>query len=156
MEYEDLVKAFADKYGISGLEIEGGVAAFDIDGANILLTHADSADFMTIYGDIGTPPPDANGPFGKLMLTSNYALVGTDGPILCMNPESLAYGIFYRLPLAQADVDALSARVEKLVNEVFDWKQVVNGLQTAEEEAAKQPKDSESISPFSSGPFIQV
>ncbi len=156
MEFNDLVKAFADKYGIAGLDAADGVAALDIDGMSITLIHADSADFMTIYGEIGTPPPDANGPFGKLMLTTNHALAGTDGPVLCMDPDNQSYGTLYRLPLGQAAVESLSEHVDTIVNAVADWKQVIGGFRVVEEESAKSESANESINPLSSSPFIQV
>jgi len=156
MEFEELVKSFADKYGIADFAAVDGIAALSIDGMSIALMYDGTSDFMTIYGEIGMPPPDPNGPFGQVMLQANHLFGGTDGAVLCQNPETKSYAIFRRLDLARTDVESLSASIERTVTQVSDWKQILGGFLKVEDESKKAAEESMEISPLSSGPFIQV
>ena len=153
MEYNELVNNFAARFGVSDLEIKDGVCAFEIDGMRVAFIHDVGADTVTIYGEIGFPPPDANGKFGEMMLRANHLLSATDGSVLCQNPESGAYAIFRSFPLAQIDDEQFAASVEKLVNQTENWKQIVGGFQAAEQAVEDQ---AETLEQLPLGDFMRV
>ena len=68
MEYSELIQGFADRYGIAGLAAADGMATVEIDGLKVSLIHDDAADAVTIYGEVGFPPPDANEEASKLLM----------------------------------------------------------------------------------------
>ena len=157
MEYSELAGGFASKFGVEGASAEGGACMFEIDGMKVSFLHDEEADAVTVYGEIGLPPPDADARLGEVMLRANNLLEGTGGAVLCQNPETRAYAIFKTFPLAGMDVETFSADVEKLVNQVEDWKQIAAGLRTAEEAADETKEDAhDAFADIPAGGFMQV
>lgn len=105
MEYEELMKGFAERTGLQDLTVSDGSAAVEIDGHKVAFIHDDAAATVTIYGEIGFPPPDANGSFGEVMLKANHLFNGTDGAVLCQNPDTFAFALFRPLRLIDMDVE---------------------------------------------------
>ena len=132
MEFNELIAAFAAKYGIKGLDGVDGAAELDVDGVRVELLDDPQARSLFACAEIGHPPPDANGAFGAMMLQANFLLRGTEGATLCQNPETQAYALVRPFPLALADVESLAAGLESLVNQTENWRKALAGLHTAE------------------------
>ena len=132
MEFNELIAAFAAKYGIKGLDGVDGAAELDVDGVRVELLDDPQARILFACAEIGHPPPDANGAFGAMMLQANFLLRATEGATLCENPESGAYSIVRPYPLALADVDSLCSCLESLVNQTENWRKALAGLREAE------------------------
>ena len=64
MEYNELIEKFAASLGLDGVEIEGGAAAFDIDGMRVNVFNDAEAGTVMVYGEIGQPPSDDDRSFG--------------------------------------------------------------------------------------------
>jgi hypothetical protein len=156
MEYSELIQGFADRYGIAGLAAADGVATIEIDGLKVSLIHDDAADAVTIYGEVGFPPPDADGPFGGTMLKANHLFRGTGGAVLCQDPETGAYALFRVLPLVSLDLDALCAEIGKLVDQVENWKRLMEGFLEAEEAAEDAVEEAAEFNSLPGGGFMQV
>ena len=154
MDYKDLVSGFAARYGVQDAVVEDGVCTLEIDGMNIALINSEESDMVTVYGEIGLPPPDANGRFGGLMLQANHLLAKAGGAILCQNPENGAYAIFQSFPLAQMDVEAFSSKVEAVVNKTESWRQIVAGYREAE--AVKPADGNDGFDSIPENGFMQV
>ena len=137
MEFNELIAAFAAKYGIKGLDGVDGAAELDVDGVRVELLDDPQARILFACAEIGHPPPDANGAFGAMMLQANFLLRGTEGATLCQNPETYAYALVRPFPLALADVESLAAGLESLVNQTENWRKALAGLRVAED-AQKQ------------------
>ena len=137
MEFNELIAAFAAKYGIKGLDGVDGAAELDVDGVRVELLDDPQARSLFACAEIGHPPPDANGAFGAMMLQANFLLRGTEGATLCQNPETHAYALVRPFPLALADVESLAAGLESLVNQTENWRKALAGLRVAED-AQKQ------------------
>ncbi len=132
MVFNELIAAFAAKYGIAGLEGADGAAELDVDGLRVELLDDPQTHSVLACTEIGFPPPDADDAFGSLMLTANFLLRGTEGATLCQNPETQAYALVRPFPLALADVESLAAGLESLVNQTENWRKALAGLRTAE------------------------
>ena len=132
MEFNELIAAFAAKYGIKGLDGVDGAAELDVDGVRVELLDDPQARSLFACAEIGHPPPDANGAFGAMMLQANFLLRGTEGATLCQNPETEVYALVRPFPLALADVESLAAGLESLVNQTENWRKALAGLHTAE------------------------
>lgn len=137
MEFNELIAAFAAKYGIKGLDGVDGAAELDVDGVRVELLDDPQARSLFACAEIGHPPPDANGAFGAMMLQANFLLRGTEGATLCQNPETHAYALVRPFPLALTDVESLAAGLESLVNQTENWRKALAGLRVAED-AQKQ------------------
>ena len=137
MEFNELIAAFAAKYGIKVLDGVDGAAELDVDGVRVELLDDPQARSLFACAEIGHPPPDANGAFGAMMLQANFLLRGTEGATLCQNPETHAYALVRPFPLALTDVESLAAGLESLVNQTENWRKALAGLRVAED-AQKQ------------------
>ena len=100
MEFNELLAAFAAKYGVDGLDGADGVAELEVDGIRVEMLEDSQARSLIACAEIGLPPPDANGAFGAMMLKANFLLRATAGATLCQNPETGAYALVRPFPLA--------------------------------------------------------
>ena len=154
MEFNELLAAFAAKYGIEGLDGADGVAELEVDGIRVELLEDSQARSLIACAEIGLPPPDADGAFGAMMLKANFLLRATDGATLCQNPESDAYALVRPFPLALTDCESLAAGLESLVNQSENWRKALTGLREAESaQSAAQKVDDSHHDMLSSGFF---
>jgi hypothetical protein len=155
MEYNELIQGFTDRYGIQDVSTADGVTTFEIDEIPVSLIHDETASSVTVYGEIGFPPPDTDGSFGGLMLKANHLFTGTGGSVLCQNPETGAFAVFRNIPLAELDLNGFCIEVGKLVDQAEYWRKIKDGFLQAEEEAEVSDMSAE-IEPLSPNSFIQV
>ena len=137
MEFKELIAGFAAKYGIEGLDGADGFAVLSVDGIGVELLCDKQTHSLFACVEIGHPPPDADGAFGRMMLQANFLLRATEGATLCQNPETGAYALVRPFPLALADVEALAAGLESLANQAEDWRKALAGLKHAEAAKSK-------------------
>ena len=153
MDYPELMRGFAAKYGVSDIDTANGAAALEIDGMTVGFIHAPESDEIMVVAEIGYPPPSADGPFGGMMLKANYLYNGTGGAVICQNPETGAYAVMRSYPLARFDVETFAQATEALVDTAERWRDLLSGAGLAED--AKDAKDAEDAPPFPGG-FLQV
>jgi hypothetical protein len=159
MDYPELVSGFAAKYGVSDIDTAGGAAALEIDGMTVGFFHAPETDEILVVAEIGFPPPDADGPFGGMMLKANYLGSGTGGAVICQNPETEAYAVQRSYPLTRFDVETFAQAMEELVNTAERWREVLSRAGLAEDEKDDADEGEPGIGgPFSGGlgGFLQV
>ena len=134
MNFNELIESFAASLGVDGVEVEGGAAAFEIDGMKVDVFHDAEADTVMVYGEIGRPPSEDDRFFGPAMLKANHLFGGTGGATLCQDPETGAYAIFQAFPLDGMDAEALAAQVARIVDKTEHWRGILNAFQVAERE----------------------
>ena len=161
MQFEELINGFAGRFGIADGQVNDGTAVFDIDGMTVGFVDDDMSATVMVVAEIGYPPPDANGKFGEIMLKSNYLYNGSNGAVLCMNPETSAYALMQTWALDPLDVETFVKNVESFINNAEKWKDVLLGMREAE--AAKNDLDEteenglpEDEGAFPSGSFLRV
>ena len=147
MEYNELMHGFASKVGVAELEIQDGATALEMDDMTVGFVHSVEDDAIMVVVEIGYPPPDADGPFGGVMLKANYLFGGTGGAILCQNPETNAYASMRSASLPTLDVETFAAAIETLLNTAETWKASLSGASVAED--AKDEIDQENNEDFS-------
>ena len=103
MQFEELINGFAGRFGIADGQVNDGTAVFDIDGMTVGFVDDDTSATVMVVAEIGYPPPDANGKLGEIMLKSNYLYNGSNGAVLCMNPETSAYALMQTWALDPLD-----------------------------------------------------
>ena len=161
MQFEELIKGFAGEFGIADGQIDDGTAVFDIDGMTVGFVHDETAAAVMVVAEIGYPPPDANGKLGEVMLKSNYLYNGTNGAVLCMNPETSAYALMQTWALDPLDVETFVKNVESFINNAEKWKDVLLGMRKAEAARGNLDETEEGGLPedegaFPSGSFLRV
>ena len=158
MDFNELTESFAASLGVDGVEIEGGAAAFEIDGMKVSIFNNAEADAVMIYGEIGQPPSDDDRSFGPAMLKANHLFGGTGGATLCQNPETGEYAIFQAFPLAGLDAESLAAQVARIVDKTEHWRNILNAFQVAEREKGEAAAEEVLLDAIHGGQggFIQV
>jgi len=156
MEYKELIEAFAAKNGIGGLEVLDGAAALDIDGMRIAFLNDETAHALILLGEIGAPPPEANGRFGELLMRANYLFRGSDGATFAQNPETNAYALMRSLPLALLDAAALADAIQAFVNTLERWRRALADFRPVAEGTNAPSASVEEFMPFGSSGFISV
>ena len=139
MQFEEIIKGFAERFGIADGQTDDGTAVFDIDGMTVGFVNDEISATVMVVAEIGYPPPDANGKLGEIMLKSNYLYNGSNGAVLCMNPETSAYALMQTWALDPLDVETFAKNVESFINNAEKWKDVLLGMREAE--AAKEDLD---------------
>ena len=157
MKFEGLMQQFGAKFGIAEVAIEDDSAAFEIDGMAFGFICDPAAETLTVVADLGQKSINVDGAFGSLMLKANFLFEATKGATLFQNPENESFGLQQRYRLAELDLDALSAEVEKLANVAEEWKGLLAGSATAEA-ALKERKaeDVSEVASLSGGAFMRV
>ena len=157
MEYNELMHGFAAKVGVADLEIQDGATALEMDDMTVGFVHSAEDDAIMVVVEIGYPPPDANGPFGGVMLKANYLFGGTGGAILCQNPETSAYAVMRSYPLPSLDVDTFAKSIETLLNTAENWKDSLSGASAAEDAKDEMDDDrGEEWTSLGGSGFMQV
>ena len=134
MGFNELIESFAASIGLTGVEIEGGASAFEIDGTKVHIFHDGAVDTVMVHGEIGAPPPGDNRSFGAAMLKANHLFGGTGGATLCQDPDTGSYAIFQAAPLAGMDAESLAEQVARIVDKTEYWRNILNAFQVAEKE----------------------
>ena len=159
MEYNELVQGFASKAGVAGLEIQDGATALEMDDMTVGFVHDEESDSIMVVVEIGSPPPDADGPFGSMMLKANYLFGGTGGAVICQNPDTGAYAVMRGYQLVTLDVETFSTAVEELLNTAERWKRMISAANDAEDAKESLDEEEEGLQPssgFPMGGFMQV
>ena len=156
MEFNELIQAFAASLGLDGVEIEGGAAAFEIDGMKVNIFNDAEADTVMVYGEIGQPPSEDDRSFGPAMLKANHLFGGTGGATLCQDPETGAYAIFQAFPLDGMDAESLAAQVARIVDKTEHWRGILNAFQVAERERGETAAEEVLLDAIHGGGFMQV
>ena len=156
MEFNELLAAFAAKYGVDGLDGADGVAELEVDGIRVELLEDSQARSLIACAEIGLPPPDANGAFGAMMLKANFLLRATAGATLCQNPETSAYALVRPFPQALTDIESFAAGLESLVNQVENWRKALAGLREVESVQSTAPETDDSHHDMLSSGYFHV
>ena len=147
MTFEELIAAFAAEYGIEGLEAGDGAAVLDVDGMEVSILYDGPANTVTLCGEIGESPAEAEGHFGEVMLKANFLFRGTEGATLAQNPETGAFAIVRAFDLPMLDPDVFSGAMEHFVNQLENWKRLLADFRPIMLQGAKQVVPEESGMP---------
>ena len=156
MEFKDLLKAFAAKYGVEGLDGADEGAELYVEGVRVELLNDSRTHSLIAYAEIGHPPPDADGAFGAMMLEANSLLRATEGATLCKNPETHAYALLRSFPMASMDVETLAIGLESLASHTESWRKTLAGPRVAESERTKHEDAGDSHHDMLSSGYFHV
>ena len=91
------------------------------------------------------------------MLQANHLFGGTDGAVLCQNPETFAYALFRPFLLPPMDVETFCGHVGKLVDQVEGWKRLMEGFRDAEDDAEDAAEEAATLdATAAAGAFMRV
>ena len=147
MEFKELIRNFAAKYGVDGLECKDGSVALEFDGIATSFIHDEKTDTIQIATEIGEPAFNDNGRFGDMLMRANYLFRSTGGGTFCRNPETGIYYLFKSFPLAQLSLDDFCEEVALALQQTEAWRTAMENylqvLDEADEEATAAPSSLE-------------
>ena len=129
MDLKEIADGLSAKFNLSGLTIEDGELALEIDGMPILLGDA-GGEAILMTGFIGEAPSEGGEAFANLLLEATTALMDTKSAALARNPETGAYMLVQRLVQDRLALDAFCDELTAFVN-----------AKIAERAEAKKAKD---------------
>ena len=147
MDFPQLISDFAGRHGIANLAAEDNAAALDIDGIVVTLVTADDA--LLVSAEIGEPPIEGRAGFAELMLEANLH----SEAFFAKEPESGAYVLVRRLPLATLDAESFDAALESFVNLSETWRRLLADFRPVAKAAAEASAEAPSLG---AGGFMQV
>ena len=157
MDYEELIKGFAERFGIADLTSEDGVASVDVDGMDILMAADDPGRAIVLAGSIGEPPPENAASFATLLLQANRDLLAVGGCGFAQNRDTGAYVLLRRLARESLDLDAFCAALDDFVNKLETWTRLLADFRPAAGAAAAAAANAEAETPARwDGGFLPV
>jgi len=154
MDAKELIANIARRIG---LEYDGGdTFSFDADGLVVAITNLPELDAVVLTGDIGEPPPEKLEGLYKTLLGANHLFGGTAGSTISLDPETGRVALCRALPLATLEGDKFYAELERFVNTMETWSNVVSNYREASLESPLEQTSPDGGSMLNYGGFIQV
>ena len=155
MDLKEIADGLSAKFNLSGLAIEGGELALEIDGLPILLGEPEG-DSILMTGFIGEAPSEGGEAFANLMLEATTTLMDTKSAALARNPETGAYMLVQRLVKNYLTLDSFCEELTEFVNSLETWRKMLEDFRPAAT-AAKAAADARpSAQELSMSGFMQV
>ena len=117
MEFNELIRKFAERFGIDVPEIVDDAAAFDADGMPFLVMRvADEgeSEYLVIAADLGEPPPERMEKLYEALLDAGHAFAWAGGGVFARNPADGHIWLQLREAYASIDVESAIAKVKAL------------------------------------------
>lgn len=143
MEISEIMAAFAAKLGLEGLSPDGdGVYHLGIDGMEVhLMEVAESASLVT-WGSVGeTPPEYCDRLLYRTMLEAMFMGSATGGSSFSIDRESGEICLQRLDPLSTLDSDAFWKMLERFVNILAEWREIVSKYGEAAPDRAREERD---------------
>lgn len=160
MELKELMAAFAAKLGIAGLEVKDGSCSLEIDGIPVEILETEDGSHFVASAGIGTPPLEKTADFFRMILAANVELFARHDVAFGLSPESGDLVLQWRLPAQGLDLDSFCTRLAAFLDNVEQWRKVLDDFGAAADEAAVREEDAPVFgspdSGFPMGGFMQV
>ena len=126
MEFTELMKGFATKVGMTGLQLaEDGVCRVEIDGMAISFVEVPETRQLVTWAEVGEPPPEGRERLYRVLMESMYMGKATGGSTFSIDSESGLVYLFRLDPLPLLDLDTFMLMLEKFVNVLEEWRKIV-------------------------------
>ena len=156
MDFTDLIKGIGEKIGMPDIDTTNGFVALNVDDMIINIQHIMEVNQIVTYAEIADRPPDDDGLLAEVLLQSNYMFRGTGGGTISQDPESKKYYFMRMDNLDIANVDTYFADLEKFVDYLQTWRNLVRDYRPAARPTASDPTDAAPLDPFNPGGFMRI
>ena len=153
MEFNELIKGLGEKLGLD-LPLQENTCALSVDDMQIALQALDEVVMLSIYGEIGEPPPQGLEQLLTAMLNANHLFQGTAGATISRDPESGRFFLFRCEPLSVLTIERLMEDLEKFANVLETWRKLLADYRPSEP-AADASLTAEPL-PFGGSGFMTV
>lgn len=134
MDIQAITQALAAKFHIEGLECRDNKIDMEIDGAAVRIETDEDGGFL-LRGWVGMAPVEGAEAFGNILLEANETLMESRKAALARNPETGAYELLERLPVAP-DVESFCQGLEQFANSLESWRTLLKEFGPAATHAA--------------------
>lgn len=153
MEFNELINGLGEKLGLD-LPIQENACALNVDDMQITLQALDEVGMLSIYGEIGEPPPQGLEQLLSAMLNANHLFQGTFGATISRDPETGNFFLCRCLSLSDLMIESLMENLEKFVNVLETWRKLLADYRPSET-TAEGSSDTEPP-PFGGNGFMSV
>lgn len=125
MEFEEIIQALGKKIGIDLVPDDEGVCQLSVDDMHITIQYLSELQIVSVYAEIGEPPPENPTSLYEAMLAANHLFQGTSGATISREPDSGKIFLCRCDPLLVLDGESFAAGLEKFVNTLETWHKLV-------------------------------
>ena len=128
MEFNELIRKFAERFGIDVPEIVDDAAAFDADGMPFFLmrvANEGESEYLVVAADLGEPPPERLEKLYQALLDAGHNFAGAGGGVLARNPGDGHIWLQSREPFALMDVETAISKVKTLGDAAIKWRDII-------------------------------
>lgn len=161
MEFNELIRGFAESIGLSGLEPdENGNYAIAVDEMTVVFTEQAEAGLLRTSAEVCELPTEGTDLIRTVLLKAMFpGGGGADGFVFSLDPEGRSVCLHRTDPLAALDVAGFRGLLEKFVNTLEEWRTTIRefspALGKAEKELVRREDEARSFA-MNSGDFLQV
>lgn len=132
MEFSDLLQTLSEKTGVE-LSVEDNSCSVAFDDMEVTMLELPELQILCTYAEIGNPPPEKLEELLGAMLEANFQFKGTAGSTISRNPETDSFFLCRYDALQMLDGDSFMQMLEKFVNTLDTWRQLVANFRASVE-----------------------
>ena len=128
MEFTEIIRKFAERFGLETPEIVDDAAAFDADGMPLFwmrVANEGESEYLVIAADLGEPPPERLERLYQALLDAGHAFAGAGGGVFARNPADGHIWLQMREAYAPIDVETAISKVKALGDAAVNWRDII-------------------------------
>lgn len=146
MQYDEIIAALSEKIGIP-LTSDDGVCQLGVDDMQVTLMSIPEAESISLYAEIGMPPPQGLETLYRTMLECNHLFKGTMGSTISLDEESGKFYLCRYDRLQMMEIDQYLKILENFVNTLETWQGILRDYRPQEQPAEKPAGEGEGAAP---------
>lgn len=143
MDVKALIKAFCERLGIQSEANDEGVYAFAVDAFEFAIHDLSEQHRVALVGDLGAMPSVNPEGLFRLMLEAQHCFRETEGAVFSIDRERDRLTLNRMLACAELDDEAFFNEVERFVNQLEAWTNIIRDYNGQKEEDKGQHDDVE-------------
>ena len=136
MRFEDQIEALGNRIGVPLQVDDEGACVLSVDDMTVTLQGIPEAESVGFWGEIGDPPPQGLEKLLSAMLEANHMFRGTGGATISRDSETGRFYLCRVLDLRYLDADGFSLALERFVNTLEAWIELVKDYREAAPDAS--------------------
>ena len=128
MEFNELIRRFAERFGIEVPEIVDDATAFDADGMPFLVmrvANEGECEYLVVAADLGEPPPERLEQLYQVLLDAGHAFAGAGGGVFARNPADGHIWLQMREAYSSINVETAISKLKTLGDAAVNWRNII-------------------------------
>jgi hypothetical protein len=143
MEAKEMIKTFCERLGIQSEANDEGIYAFAVDAFEFAIHDLSEQCRVALVGDLGAMPSVNPEGLFRLMLEAQHCFRETEGAVFSIDRERDRLTLNRMLACAELDDEAFFNEVERFVNQLEAWTNIIRDYNGQKEEDKGQHDDVE-------------